>query len=151
LEHCNFITLSLSFDLGIIFYYTNIITEFLKNGIVFDKFCIHCHIFFILDNFFDFYLFFDKMDIMLKTRTKTKIIKDFQIHKKDTGSTEVQIAVLTRRIDDLSKHLKKHRQDKHSRRGLLQMVSQRRNLLDYLKRKENKKYINIIKKLNLKK
>ncbi len=88
---------------------------------------------------------------MLKTRTKTKIIKDFQIHGKDTGSSEVQIAVLTRRIDDLSKHLKKHRQDKHSRRGLLQMVAQRRKLLDYLKRKESRRYNKIIKKLNLKK
>ncbi len=88
---------------------------------------------------------------MLKTKTKTKIIKDFQIHTKDTGSSEVQVAVLTKRIDELSKHLKKHRQDKHSRRGLLQMVSQRRKLLDYLKRKANKRYLSIIKKLDLKK
>ena len=86
---------------------------------------------------------------MLKSSTKEKIIKTFSIHKEDTGSPEVQIALLTKRIDELVKHLKKHPKDLHSRRGLLGMVSKRRKLLAYLKEKYPRRYSKITKKLDL--
>ena len=88
---------------------------------------------------------------MLTTRKKANVIKDFQTHDKDTGSANVQAGVLTRRIEELSGHLKKHPKDNHSRRGLLQMVSQRRKLLKYLEKNEPKVYTSIVKKLGLKK
>lgn len=88
---------------------------------------------------------------MLKTKTKAKIIKDFQAHDTDTGSTEVQIAMLSKQITELADHLKKHPKDNHSRRGLLQMVSKRKKLIDYLKKTDLKKYATVIKKLGLKK
>ncbi len=88
---------------------------------------------------------------MLKTKVKTKIIKDYKVHEKDTGSSEVQVALISKQIDDLAKHLKKHPKDNHSRRGLLQMVAQRKKHLDYLKKKSVRKYNAIIKKLGLKK
>ena len=87
---------------------------------------------------------------MLKTTKKTKIIKEFKAHNKDTGSSEVQVAILTEEIAELAKHLKKHPKDNHSRRGLLGMVSKRRQLLDYLKSEDEKKYKKVIKKLGLK-
>ncbi len=80
---------------------------------------------------------------------KTDTIKDYQLHEKDTGSSEVQIALLTRRIVHLTEHLRTHRKDFHSRRGLIAMTSRRRKLLDYLKRNDLGKYNDIIKKLNL--
>ncbi|MGB9763288.1 MAG: 30S ribosomal protein S15 [Minisyncoccia bacterium] len=86
---------------------------------------------------------------MLKSTTKEKIIKSFSRHKEDTGSPEVQIALLTKRIDELVKHLKKHPKDFHSRRGLLGMVSKRRKLLNYLKEKYPRRYSLITKKLAL--
>lgn len=86
---------------------------------------------------------------MLKTTIKEKIIKTFATHQEDTGSPEVQIALLTKRIDELVKHLKKHPKDLHSRRGLLGMVSKRRKLLSYLKEKYPRRYSKIVKKLNL--
>jgi small subunit ribosomal protein S15 len=88
---------------------------------------------------------------MLKTTKKSKIISEYKQHDKDTGSAEVQIALFTEEIKQLTSHLKKHAKDNHSRRGLLKMVSKRRRLLDYLKNEDEKKYNKIIKKLGLKK
>jgi small subunit ribosomal protein S15 len=87
---------------------------------------------------------------MLTTRQKTNVIKSVAIHDKDTGSPEVQISILTRRIDELATHLKKHKKDNHSRRGLLAMVSDRQSHLNYLKKKFPKRYSSITKKLDLK-
>lgn len=89
--------------------------------------------------------------LMIKTKKKQKVIADFKIHEGDTGSADVQIAVLTERIEELSRHLKKHVKDNHSRRGLLQMVSQRRKFLSYLKKNDEKRYLKVVKKLGLKK
>ncbi len=80
---------------------------------------------------------------------KAKIIKDNATKANDTGSPEVQIAILTERINDLTDHFKAHKKDNHSRRGLLKMVSQRRQLLDYVKRKDNARYLKIIEKLGI--
>ena len=80
---------------------------------------------------------------------KQKVIEDYRIHGTDTGSTPVQIAILTNRINSLSEHFKKHKKDRHSRRGLLRLVSHRRKLLDYLKKRDNDKYSEVLNKLNL--
>ena len=88
---------------------------------------------------------------MLTARQKSKIMKDAGTHEKDTGSSEVQIALLTRRIDELTGHLKKHKKDNHSRRGLLGMVADRQSHLVYLKKTHPRRYSTIIKKLDLKK
>jgi len=85
----------------------------------------------------------------LEKEKKQKIISEFEIHKGDTGSPEVQIALLTERINQLSEHLKKFKKDVHSRRGLLAMVNKRRRLLAYLQRKDEARYEAIVKKLNL--
>lgn len=82
---------------------------------------------------------------------KSEIIKKFQRNEQDTGSSEVQIALLTDRINDLTEHFKVHVKDHHSRRGLLKLVSQRRRLLDYIKRTDISKYTSLIKELNLRK
>lgn len=82
---------------------------------------------------------------------KKEIITEFKEHEKDTGSPSVQIALLTERINSLSGHFKAHKKDHHSRQGLLRMVSIRRRLLEYLKRKDLKEYQAIIKKLELRK
>ena len=82
---------------------------------------------------------------------KSEVISQFKVHEKDTGSSEVQIALLTQRINHLTEHLRTHRKDFHSRRGLLQMASRRRKLLDYLKRNNLDKYNEILQKLNLRK
>ena len=82
---------------------------------------------------------------------RQKIIKDFRAHEKDTGSTEVQLALLTERINDLTEHLKTQPKDFSSRRGLLKLVGKRRRLLDYLKGKDIKRYREILDKLNLRK
>ncbi len=82
---------------------------------------------------------------------RQNIIKDFRAHEKDTGSTEVQLALLTERINDLTEHLKTQPKDFSSRRGLLKLVGKRRRLLDYLKRKDIKRYREILDKLNLRK
>lgn len=87
---------------------------------------------------------------MLKPRKKTNIIKKYRLREEDTGSAEVQIAMLTTRIEELTKHLKKHPKDNHSRRGLLGMVARRKKLLNYLKDKDTKRYNKIVKKLELK-
>lgn len=88
---------------------------------------------------------------MLTKRVKSKIINDTQRHDKDTGSAEVQVAMLSRQMDDLAAHLKKNPKDNHSRRGLLKMVSRRRKLLDFLKKNETSTYEKLLKKLDLKK
>lgn len=88
---------------------------------------------------------------MLHPKDKEKIIKKYQKHEKDTGSTEVQIALLTEKIKRLLSHLKKEKKDTHSKRGLLKMVMKRRKLLKYLKGKSEKKYQEIVKKLGIKK
>ncbi len=88
---------------------------------------------------------------MLTKRKKTAVIKESAIHDTDTGSPEVQIAILSKRIDELATHLKKNTKDKHSRRGLLQMVADRRTHLKYLEDKNKKRYSAIVKKLGLKK
>ena len=88
---------------------------------------------------------------MITKEMKQQIIKDYQLKEGDTGSPEVQIAVLTYRINDLNEHLKVHKKDHHSRRGLLKMVGQRRNLLAYLKEKDLERYRTIIASLGLRK
>ncbi len=87
---------------------------------------------------------------MLTARQKTKIMKDVGVHEKDTGSPEVQIAILSKRINELTLHLKKHKKDNHSRRGLLGMVADRQTHLNYLKKNYPKRYSVIAKKLELK-
>lgn len=82
---------------------------------------------------------------------KTQIMQTYATHEGDTGSPEVQIAVLTRRINDLTEHLKVHKKDHHSRRGLLKMVGHRRNLLNYLMKKDIMRYRTIIEKLGIRK
>ncbi len=88
---------------------------------------------------------------MLTKTKKSKIIKDTQVHETDTGSPEVQIAILTKRIDELASHLKKNNKDNHSRRGLLQMVADRKSHMKYLEKKSPKRYSALIKKIGLKK
>lgn len=88
---------------------------------------------------------------MLVKEKKTNIIKTYKEHEKDTGSPSVQIALLTERINSLSGHFKTHKRDHHSRHGLLRMVSIRRRLLEYLKKKDQKSYQDILKKLDLRK
>lgn len=86
----------------------------------------------------------------LNPKEKAKVIDKFKTHDKDTGSTEVQVAVLTEEINHLTEHLKTHKKDNHSRRGLLGMVARRKKFLDYLKEKNLRKYNSVIKKLGLK-
>jgi len=86
---------------------------------------------------------------MLTTKKKQAIIKKNQIHEKDTGSSEVQVAVLSTQIEELAKHLKKHKKDNTSRRGLIKMVADRRNHLKYLERKDKTRYNALMKKMNL--
>ena len=86
---------------------------------------------------------------MLTKTKKAKVIKEVAIHDTDTGSTEVQVAVLSKRIDELASHLKKNPKDNHSRRGLLSMVADRRTHLKYLERKNPKRYASLTKKLGL--
>jgi len=80
---------------------------------------------------------------------KDALIKEYSTKEGDTGSPEVQVAILSERISNLTEHLKTHKKDFHSRRGLLMMVGQRRRLLDYVKRKEGKRYDDLIKRLGL--
>ncbi len=86
----------------------------------------------------------------LNKQTKTRIISKHRRHKEDTGSPEVQVAILTKKINSLTDHLKVNRKDFGSRRGLLKMVSKRRKMLNYLKREDEKKYKAVIKELKLK-
>jgi len=90
------------------------------------------------------------LDMISKTK-KQKLIETFKEHPEDTGSATVQVAILSERVKELSEHLKLHKKDFHSRRGLLLMVGRRRRLLTYLKKKDPEGYSEVIKKLNLKK
>lgn len=85
----------------------------------------------------------------LNKEKKNKIIKDFKLTENDTGSPEVQIALLTERITMITEHLQEHKKDIHSRKGLIQLVSKRRRLLDYLMKKDFERYKKILKELNL--
>ena len=88
---------------------------------------------------------------MLTTEAKLAVIKEYATHEGDTGSPEVQVAILTSRIQYLTDHLKEHNKDHHSRRGLLKLVGQRRNMLDYLRRKDIERYRSLIERLGLRK
>ena len=88
---------------------------------------------------------------MLLKEEKTAVIEANRTHANDTGSPEVQIAILTRRINDLTEHLKVHKKDHHSRRGLLKIVGHERNLLNYLKKKDINRYRAVIEKLGIRK
>jgi small subunit ribosomal protein S15 len=85
----------------------------------------------------------------LATEVKERIVNEHKTHEGDTGSPQVQVALLTQRINELTEHFKIHKKDNHSRRGLLKMVSQRRSLLDYLKRRDIEGYHELIGKLGL--
>jgi small subunit ribosomal protein S15 len=89
--------------------------------------------------------------VSIEPSTKKTIIEKFKLHDSDTGSPEVQIAILTERIKNLTEHFKMHKKDHHSRRGLLILVGKRRRLLDYLKRKNVERYKKILSALNLRK
>ena len=86
---------------------------------------------------------------MLRKEEKTAVIEANRLHDHDTGSPEVQIAILTKRINELTEHIKVHKKDHHSRRGLLRLVAQRRKLLDYLKASDLARYSAIVEKLKL--
>ncbi|MCR5181815.1 MAG: 30S ribosomal protein S15 [Clostridia bacterium] len=88
---------------------------------------------------------------MITKEKKEEIIREYQLKEGDTGSPEVQVAILTYRINDLNEHLKVNQKDHHSRRGLLKMVGQRRNMLAYLKEKDLERYRNLITRLGLRK
>lgn len=88
---------------------------------------------------------------MITKTKKTKIIKELRVHDTDTGSPEVQIGILSKRIDELANHLKTHKKDNHSRKGLLQLVANRQNHMKYLQKKDAKRYATVLKKLELKK
>jgi small subunit ribosomal protein S15 len=85
----------------------------------------------------------------LATEVKERIVNEYKTHEGDTGSPQVQVALLTQRINELTEHFKIHKKDNHSRRGLLKMVSQRRSMLDYLKRRDIEGYHELIGKLGL--
>jgi len=85
----------------------------------------------------------------LNATSKAEIIKEYQLEDGDTGSPEVQVALLTHNINGLQEHFKAHNKDHHSRRGLIRMVNQRRKLLDYLRRKDANRYTDVIKRLEL--
>lgn len=87
----------------------------------------------------------------LKKEDKEKVIKELKTSKNDTGSPEVQVGIFTEQIKKLTDHLKGHKKDEHSRRGLLKMVGKRRRLLDYLRHKDEKRYEGLVKKLGLRK
>lgn len=87
----------------------------------------------------------------LNTKEKTKIIKETAVHEKDTGSADVQAALVSKEIDKLVSHLKKHPKDLHSKRGLIKMVIKRKKLLAYLKKEDEKRYSTVVKKIGLKK
>ena len=87
----------------------------------------------------------------ISAERKLELVKEYATQPNDTGSPEVQVAILTERIQNLTEHFKSHVKDRHSRRGLLMMVSQRRQLLDYLKKKNNDRYEQLIKRLGLRK
>lgn len=87
----------------------------------------------------------------MDTQQKQQIIEDHRVHDTDTGSPEVQVAILTRRINELTEHFQTHKQDHHSRRGLLKLVGRRRRLLDYMKSKDVSRYQSTIERLGIRK
>ena len=87
----------------------------------------------------------------LSKTKKTEMISNYRVHERDTGSPEVQVALLTERINELTPHFKHHKKDHHSRRGLLQMVGSRRRLLDYVKKVDPNRYKALIERLNIRK
>jgi small subunit ribosomal protein S15 len=87
--------------------------------------------------------------VALAKEAKEKIVSEFRTHEGDTGSPQVQVALLSKRINELTEHFKTHKKDNHSRRGLLKMVSQRRSLLDYLKRTDIERYHEVVNRLGL--
>jgi small subunit ribosomal protein S15 len=89
--------------------------------------------------------------VALAKEAKAEIIGNYKMHESDTGSPEVQVALLTKRINELTEHFKTHVKDNHSRRGLLKLVSQRRRLLDYLRRKDADRYREVISRLGIRK
>jgi small subunit ribosomal protein S15 len=89
--------------------------------------------------------------VVLTNKDKREIIDKFRIHERDTGSSKVQVALLTKRINDLTEHFKTHPKDHHSRRGLLKMVGQRRRFLTYLRKKDPAQYTDLIQELGLRK
>jgi small subunit ribosomal protein S15 len=89
--------------------------------------------------------------VPLAKETKVQNLNDFRSHETDTGSPQVQVALLSKRINELTEHFKTHKKDNHSRRGLLKMVSQRRSLLDYLKRTDIERYHEVVTRLGLRK
>jgi small subunit ribosomal protein S15 len=91
------------------------------------------------------------MGLALTKDRKTEIIGSYRTHESDTGSPEVQVAILSERINYLTEHFKAHAKDHHSRRGLLKLVGQRRRLLDYLKQKDSDRYAELIKRLGIRK
>jgi small subunit ribosomal protein S15 len=91
------------------------------------------------------------MTVALNKERKTELIGNYKTHEGDTGSPEVQVAILSERITYLTEHFKVHAKDHHSRRGLLQLVGQRRRLLDYLKRKDAGRYADLIRRLGIRK
>jgi small subunit ribosomal protein S15 len=93
----------------------------------------------------------EKVENTMLKEEKTEIIKKYALHEGDTGSPEVQIAVLTTRINALTEHLRVHKKDHHSRRGLYKMIGQRRSLLNYLQKNDIERYRSIIEKLNIRK
>ena len=96
-------------------------------------------------------MLFQSLPAQLAIRAIGKVIDSYKTHDGDTGSPEVQVAILSERINDLTEHFKVHAKDHHSRRGLLQIVGQRRRLLDYLKRKDSKRYAELIGRLGIRK
>ena len=86
---------------------------------------------------------------MIEPQQMQELISEYRTHEKDTGSSEVQVAIITRRISELSEHFKSHSKDHHSRRGLLKLVSQRRRLLDYLRGQDPQRYQTLISRLGL--
>ena len=89
--------------------------------------------------------------MVLQSDQKTELIGSYRVHETDTGSPEVQVALLSERIGYLTEHFKTHAKDHHSRRGLLKLVGQRRRLLDYLKAKDSSRYVELIRRLGLRK
>jgi small subunit ribosomal protein S15 len=87
--------------------------------------------------------------VPLAKETKAQILTDFRSHDSDTGSSQIQVALLSKRINELTDHFKTHKKDNHSRRGLLKMVSQRRSLLDYMKRTDIERYHEVVARLGL--
>lgn len=93
----------------------------------------------------------EEVNLLLTPERKQQVIEQYRVHESDTGSPEVQIAILTERINYLTEHLKEHKKDHHSRRGLLKMVGHRRGLLNYLRDNDIERYRSILEKLNLRK